>query len=233
MPRKPRFYLPGVPVHVVQRGHNRQAIFFEHGDYTTYLGYLKEGIKRYDCELHAYVLMTNHVHLLVTPQEKESISQLAQYIGRQYVPYINFIYGRSGTLWEGRHKGSLVQSEAYLLNCMRYIELNPVRAKMVEKPEDYPWSSYMANAYAVENDLISPQGSYLDLSKIRQDRVLSYRALFEEPMSGRMLSDIRQAWQTGTPLGNDRFRQQIEEILKVRVGRTRRGRHSEKDTYGF
>jgi putative transposase len=146
MPRKPRFFLPGVSAHVVQRGNNRQAVFYDDADYLTYLDWLEEGAKRYGCVIHAYVMMTNHVHLLATPQEKESISRLLQHVGRRYVPYINHTYGRSGTLWEGRFKASIVHASEYLLACYRYIELNPVRAGMVKTPRGYRWSSYRANA---------------------------------------------------------------------------------------
>ena len=137
MPRKPRFQLPGIPAHVVQRGNNRQAIFFDDADHRAYLSWLHEGLKRYGCELHAYVLMTNHVHFLLTPDTRDGISRLIQYVGRHYVPYINHSYGRTGTLWEGRYKASLVQEEHYLLMCMRYIEMNPVRAQMVRSPAQY------------------------------------------------------------------------------------------------
>lgn len=229
LPRKPRFYLPGIPAHVVQRGNNRQAIFFDDSDYVAYLTYLKEGLARYHCVVHAYVLMTNHVHLLMTPYEKDAISHLTQYVGRHYVPYINYTYERSGTLWEGRHKGSLVQDETYFLNCMRYIELNPVRANMVNSPKQYPWSSHMKNAFNVDNDLITAHDSYLCLDENINARVMSYRDLFKQTLSEEMLSEIRACWQTGTPLGNDLFLQQIEAALNVRVGRTRRGRPAKAD----
>jgi len=146
MPRKPRFYLPGIPAHVIQRGNSRQAVFFSDEDYTAYLDWLKEGAEKHGCAIHAYVLMTNHVHLLMTPQTREAISKTIQFVGRHYVTYINHVYGRSGTLWEGRHKGCLISSEEYLFSCMRYIEMNPVRAGMVETPAEYPWSSYRWNA---------------------------------------------------------------------------------------
>src|SRR5690348_7286923 len=155
MPRKPRFQVPGVPAHVVQRGNNRQAIFFESSDYAAYLNWLREGLKRYGCELHAYALMTNHVHLLMTPDSRDAISRTMQYVGRHFVPYINFSYGRTGTLWEGRYKASLVQEEHYLLLCMRYIEMNPVRAGMVKSPSHYRWSSYRSNAQGQEDPLVT------------------------------------------------------------------------------
>ena len=146
MPRKPRFNIVGIPQHVIQRGNNREPCFYSEQDYQRYLKDLSDSAKKHDCRIHAYVLMTNHVHLLVTPMVEHGISNMMQALGRRYVYYINKNYQRSGTLWEGRYKASLIDSERYLLTCMRYIELNPVRAKMVEHPGEYPWSSYQANA---------------------------------------------------------------------------------------
>lgn len=228
MPRKPRFYLPGIPVHVVQRGNNRQAIFNDKSDYLAYLNWLKDGAERYGCALHAYVLMTNHVHLLVTPQEKASISLMMQFIGRHYVPYFNYVYKRSGTLWEGRHKGSLVQDDQYLLVCMRYIELNPVRAKMVKLPGDYPWSSYLSNAFNKSNELITAHESYLRLGDTENNRLLSYRELFNRCIENEAIEEIRTACQTGTPLGNDHFCNRIEEALQIKVGKARGGRRPKR-----
>ena len=145
MPRKPRYFLSGVPVHIVQRGNNRQATFFDNSDYHAYLKCLGEALVKYDCSLPAYVFMTHHLHLLATPQKKESLSRMMQFVGRRYVPYINHTYRRTGTFWEGRFKASLIQDEHYLLACMRYIELNPVRANMVRTASGYRWSSYLAN----------------------------------------------------------------------------------------
>ena len=224
MPRKPRFYLPGIPVHVVQRGNNRQAIFFDDSDYSAYIGWLKESLAKYDCLLHAYVLMTNHVHLLVTPQEKESIGRMMQYIGQRYVPYINREYNRSGTLWEGRYKSSLVQEEPYLLACMRYIELNPVRANMVKTASDYRWSSYHCNALGQNEELVTAHQLYLSLGQGKKSRIQTYQSLFQEHMADNITDQIRAAWQTGTPLANDRFKEQIEKELNTKVGYTRRGR---------
>lgn len=131
MARMPRVTCPDLPHHVIQRGNNRSAIFFDDSDYRAYLNWLAESMEKYGCSLHAYVLMTNHVHLLLTPESESSISQTLQSLGRRYVRYINGVYGRAGTLWEGCYKSSIVQSEQYLLTCYRYIELNPVRAGMV------------------------------------------------------------------------------------------------------
>jgi putative transposase len=147
MPRTPRLTLPDVPQHVVQRGNNRQATFFAAEDYRLYLDCLREAAAKYGCALHAYVLMTNHVHLLITPSGRQAVARTMQSVGRRYVQYVNYVYRRSGTLWEGRYKSSLVESEGYLLLCYRYIELNPVRAGMVQRPEDYEGSSYRAHAF--------------------------------------------------------------------------------------
>ena len=154
MPRKPRMYLPGVPAHIVQRGNNRDACFFSDIDYQYYLEVLGQGLRRYEVKLHAYCLMTNHVHLLMTPNDEMGISRVMQHLGRMYVLYVNRTYRRSGTLWEGRHKASLINAEEYLLTCYRYIELNPVVARMVRAPGEYRWSSYRRNALDEPNALI-------------------------------------------------------------------------------
>jgi len=148
-------YLPGYPCHIIQRGNNREATFFTEQDYLFYLACLEDAAKRYRVEIHAYVLMTNHVHLLTTPSYKESISLAMQSVGRRYVQYINKEYFRTGTLWEGRHKASIVDAESYLLTCSRYIEMNPVAANMVKHPAKYRWSSYRANAFGETNELIT------------------------------------------------------------------------------
>ena len=229
MTRKPRFYVPGVPVHVVQRGNNRQAIFFDESDYKAYLNWLREALEKYDCYLHAYVLMTNHVHLLLSSEQSEGVSRMMQYVGRYYVPYVNHTYGRSGTLWEGRYKASLVDEDDYLLICMRYIELNPVRAGMVDHPGDYRWTSFHTNAGPDNDRLITPHFSFMELGETAVERKACYRNLFKVRVDDAMLSGIRSAWQTGTPLGNDRFREEIGQVLQKTVGYDHRGRpRSEK-----
>ena len=146
MPRRPRMYLPEMPYHVVQRGNNRDATFFSETDYQFYLECLYSASIRYGVRIHAYVLMTNHVHILMTPELEDSVSLVMQSIGRRYVQYINKLYRRTGTLWEGRHKASLVDTDNYLLTVSRYIEMNPVAANMVQHPSEYQWTSYMCNA---------------------------------------------------------------------------------------
>jgi putative transposase len=154
-------YAPRVPAHMVQRSNNRNACFFCDDDYQHYKTLLLQSTKRYGAELHAYCLMTNHVHLLLTPLAEDSISRVLQHVGRQYVQYINKTYKRTGTLWEGRHKSSLIDAENYLLTCYRYIGLNPVAANIVIQPQDYQWSSYNANAWGKSELLITPHKIYL------------------------------------------------------------------------
>ncbi len=224
MPRKPRFFVPDVPTHIVQRGNNREPIFFSDSDYRAYLGWLQEAAQRWGCAIHAYVLMTNHVHLLLTPRDADGVSRLMQYVGRRYVPYINHEYRRSGTLWEGRFKSNLVQSETWLLVCHRYIELNPVRAAMVATPGDYPWSSYRHNAIGDVNPILTAHAEYLALGSRDTDRWAAYRELFAAHLDQAKLTELRGCLQTGTPVCNDRFREQIEKTLGCKVGFSRRGR---------
>lgn len=224
MPRKPRFYLPEIPAHVIQRGHNREAIFFCDQDYLEYLRPLKSSADDCGCLIHAYVLMTNHVHLLLTPLYQESIGRLFQGLGRQYVRYINQTYKRSGSLWEGRHKGHIIDSDTYVLTCMRYIEMNPVRAQMVNSPAEYRWSSYAANAWGPSNLIIQPHQQYLDLAKNQETRQSRYRSFFETDLASNELELIRASLQSGTPMGNARFKRQIESTLGRSVGEVKRGR---------
>jgi len=226
MPRKPRFIIPGVPLHIVQRGQSREPVFFEDSDFAAYLAWLKEGAEKYGCAIHAYVLMSNHIHILATPAKKESVALMMQYVGRRYVPYVNHTYGTSGSIWEGRYKASLVQEEDYLLTCMRYIELNPVRASTVRSPAHYRWSSYRFNGQGKVNDLVTPHPLYLSLGRSKAGRLDVYKALFKVHLDKGALDEIRAAWQTGTPLGNGYFREKIEAKLKCKVGQARRGRPS-------
>ncbi len=224
MPRKPRFFLPDVPVHLVQRGRSREPVFFENNDYHAYLNWLKTAGERYDCAIHAYVLMTNHIHILATPKDQQGISRMMQYVGRHYVPYLNDTYGTSGSIWEGRYKASLISDEQYLFACMRYIELNPVRAEMVGRPGDYPWSSYRRNAEGEHDPLITEHSLFKALGKTKRKRQEAYKALFDVDLEESQRTAIRAAWQTGTPLGNNHFKELIEKKLKTKVGQARRGR---------
>jgi putative transposase len=224
MPRKPRFYISGVPVHIVQRGHCREPVFFDRQDYVTYLHWLKEAANKYAVSVHSFVLMTNHVHLLVTPSTTTGVSLFMQYIGRRYVPYINRKYDRSGSLWEGRYKSSLVQQEKYFLKVMKYIELNPVRACMVEVPNHYHWSSFCHNSGIKKITLLEFHSTYLALGLNNEERFQAYIELFRYDLSATDMQRIRDTWQTGTPLGNDYFLEKIEKTLFRKVGQSRRGR---------
>lgn len=185
MPRRPRVHLNDVPLHIVQRGHNREPCFFTEQDYQSYLHWLGEALAESGCALHAYVLMTNHVHLLLTPTKAEAIPKLLISLGRRYVQYINRTYRRTGTLWDSRYKSSLVQAETYLLTCQRYIELNPVRAAMVEDPAHYRWSSYRANGLGQPNARLTPHSLYQALGRTSPERQAAYRALFRAPSGPR------------------------------------------------
>lgn len=224
MPRKPRMYLAGVPCHVVQRGNNRDACFFTEDDYRLYLDVLGDACRRYRVDVHAYVLMTNHVHLLLTPQTVDGVSRVVQSVGRRYVQYVNRAYGRCGTLWESRHKASLVNAEQYLLACYRYIEMNPVASGMRGHPGDYPWSSFRCNAWGRRDDVVRPHAVYLGLGEDAASRQSGYRELFASRLTTELVQQIRTAVDFSMPLGNDQFRQQIERALGRSIGRAKRGR---------
>jgi len=224
--RKPRFTLPGIPQHVIQRGNNREPCFYAEDDYHRYLGDLQEALVRNDCRLHAYVLMTNHVHLLLTPMAEHGVSHLMQDIGRKYVRYVNHSYRRTGTLWEGRYKASLIDSEAYLLTCMRYIELNPLRANMVAHPGEYRWSSYACNARGTDHAFIMPHPLYKQLGADPASRQYAYRELFRQHMDHTTVHDIREALNQELVLGREDFKDKIEQMTQrqSRPGRSGRPR---------
>jgi putative transposase len=224
MPRRPRIHLDNVPLHIVQRGHNREPCFFAEGDYFTYLHWLGEALKEAGCELHAYALMTNHVHLLLTPAKAEAVPKLMISLGRRYVQYVNTTYRRTGTLWDSRYKSSLIQAETYLLGCMRYIELNPVRAAMVEDPAHYRWTSYRANGLGRDDALASPHPLYLALGRTAATRQEAYRALFRAHLDEPAVDDIRLALNQSQPLGDNRFYARIERLTGTRREARPRGR---------
>lgn len=226
MPRKPRMYLPGVPCHIIQRGNNREATFFSEQDYQFYLECLSDAVRKYHVEVHAYVLMTNHVHLLMTPLTKDSISLVMQSLGRRYVQYVNLEYRRTGTLWESRHKASVIDAENYLLSCSRYIEMNPVNANMVKHPAEYRWSSYMHNVHGETNNLVIPHEVYRRLGLSDETRRQAYASLFETILSAADVQMIRNAARFSMPTGDSRFKQQIERMLNRKVGYAHRGRPS-------
>lgn len=224
MARLPRVCPVDIPQHVIQRGNNRQICFVSDADFAAFVNWLKEHAKAHQVELHAWVLMTNHVHLLCTPKQANAVSAMMQALGRQYVRYFNSTYQRTGTLWEGRFKSCLVQSESYLLELYRYIELNPVRAGIVAHPAEYHWSSYQINAIGHLSDLCTPHSIYLALGRDADERQKQYRALFEVPMQVESLQHIREALNKGAAFGNDKFRVEIELMTGRRMTAGRVGR---------
>jgi putative transposase len=217
MPRRARLRIADLPLHLIQRGNNRSACFYADEDYALYLHHLEELSRKFCCAVHAYVLMTNHVHLLLTPARQDSPSLLMKHLGQRYVQYINKTYRRSGTLWEGRFRSSIVQEQGYLLRCYRYIELNPVRAGMVRHPRDYRWSSHAANGEGASSRVLNPHVEYAALGREESDRLAAYRALFRAELDPKEVDEIRAAVNGGFALGNDRFKAEIAAMLGRRV----------------
>ena len=203
MARRERMYLSGYVYHVVQRGNNRQPVFFNPSDYIRYQDYLQDALLRYAVICHAFVQMTNHVHMLLSPSSPEGISRVMSLLGNRYVQFFNHRYERSGTLWEGRHRSCAIANDRYFWATQRYIELNPVRAKMVEHPEGYYWSSYGCNALELKSELVTPHGLYQDLSRTDEGRCRAYRTLFLENTYEAEFDAIRRATRSGTTLGGE------------------------------
>jgi putative transposase len=220
--------LAGAAVHVIQRGHYRRATFPYDDDFARYRDTLQKAAERFAMRIHAYVFMTNHVHLLVTPDEDDSVAQVMQAIGREYVRYVNARNRRLGTLWEGRFRSSPIDSDRYLLTCSRYIELNPVRAHMVSTPAEYSWSSHCCNAYGDLDRLITPHKVYEDLAPTALERRQVYRALFDTPLEEPTLNRIRNSLARGDVLGGEDFIEQMEAKFQRRLTRRPRGRPSRK-----
>jgi putative transposase len=219
MPRGPRLIVPEVAMHIVQRGHDRRDCFRHDTDYLVYLANLKELAGKVGCVVHAYCLMTNHIHMLVTPAASNSCSRLMRNLGQRYVQYFNRRYERSGTLWEGRFWSCLVDSGSYVTACYRYIERNPVRAAMVGEPAAYRWSSYSGNAGLVENQMLSPHPEYLALSENNQSRQEIYRAVVAGEDDPVFLSAIRDATNGGYGLVSEAFKAHLAPDARARVQR--------------
>lgn len=219
MARHPRLIVPQVALHLIQRGNNRNACFAGDTDYLTYLSQLRFLCRKYECELHAYCLMTNHVHLLLTPHESNGCSMMMRDLGRTYVRYFNRRHGRSGTLWEGRFRACAVESARYVLACYRYIEANPVRAGMVNAPELYPWSSHTVNTGIRIDPALRPHAELTALAPEAAARHAAYRALFEQSLEEALLKSIREATHGGFPLASEAFK-----TLRLPGQRTARGR---------
>ncbi|MBR45854.1 MAG: transposase [Rhodospirillaceae bacterium] len=213
MPRKLRFAHPGYTQHVIQRGNNRVDIFADAMDRRVYMDMLAKAGAGQTCDIHDYVLMTNHVHLLLTPRMDSVISELMQKLGRRYVRYFLCRHGRTGTLWEGRYRAALIDSDAYLITCMRYIELNPVRVHLVARPGDYAWSSHGRNAEGVYDRFVGPHSLYRALGAVEAERQAAYRELFRQDPGEDDLAEIRSATNGSRLLGDAGFRARIERCL--------------------
>jgi putative transposase len=224
VPRRARLNLPGVPWHIIQRGNNRAACFYTDADRLRYLDELGRLAPRFGCAVHAYVLMTNHVHLLLTPERTDSAALLMKHLGQRYVQYVNRARGRSGTLWEGRFRSCMVQTERYVLACYRYIETNPLRARMVEDPHGYLWSSFHANAVSEPNPIVIPHEQYLILGESETERARVYREFVLGLPDRQLLDEIRAATNGNYVLGGRQFQIEVELTLKQRVRPGRSGR---------
>lgn len=224
MPRRPRLDQPGLPQHVIQRGNNRGACFFTDVDYRCYLRWLAQAAGAHGVAVHAYVLMTNHVHILATPARPGALATMMQSLGRRYVRYVNAAHMRSGTLWEGRYKAGAVDAEDYLLRVYRYIELNPVRAGMVAHPHEYRWSSYAVNGGGEASDWLQQHSVYLALGRGSTERAEAYRALLETGLDPETTARIRTAVKLGIGIGDPRFGDEVAAIerAKKRGGRKRK-----------
>ncbi len=223
MPRLPRVQPADVPAHIVQRGNNRGACFFAEADYGCYLRWLTLAAKRTCVRIHAYALMTNHVHLLASPAADGGLARMMQQLGRNYAETINKRYGRTGSLWEARYRASLVDSETYLLEVYRYIDLNPVRAGLVPQAEDYPWSSARAHL-GMERQALDDHPLFESLGADLQARAAAYRGLLDQATDERALNSIRSVIDTGEVLGDDAFRARIEALDQGRVRHLSAGR---------
>ncbi len=224
MSRRSRIIVSGIPLHIIQRGNNRQACFFAGDDYLFYLDWLKELAKLSSCSVYCFVLMTNHVHLLITPKNADSAGNLMKRLGQRYVQYINRTYERSGTLWEGRFRSCIIQAQEYLFSCQRYIEMNPVRAGLVQHPGEYRWSSYGFNGQGERPSLIKPHILYKKLGQTNKERQQAYRDLFRYELNPGDIDKIREATNGNFACGDNRFNEEIAEILGRRVTPGKAGR---------
>jgi len=224
MARLGRYFVADQALHVIQRGVDRQAVFFRPDDTARYRDWLIAAAEDYGCAVHAYVFMTNHVHLLVTPETASSLPRMMQSLGRRYVRFVNRSHKRTGTMWEGRYRAAPIDSDAYFLACCRYIELNPVRARMVDHPRDYAWSSYRAHADGAKDPLVSDHRLYRGLGRTAAERQQEYRALFRAKLPDSFVSALRAATNGGWALGDERFKRQIAKMAGRRATPLPRGR---------
>ena len=224
MARLPRLTLAGYPHHIIQRGNNRQAIFASAADYQTLLDLLLENAQKFKVAIHAYVLMTNHFHLLATPETADGLPQMMQAVGLRYVRWFNDAQGRSGTLWEGRYKSTVIDSDAYLLTCMAYLDLNPVRAGMVLLPTDYAWSSHSHYTGQKVDKLITPHPLVWGLGNTPFAREAAYADLVRGGVSTAQTAQLTDAALRGWALGNADFVASLQALTARRVSKAAAGR---------
>jgi putative transposase len=224
MARLPRLVIPNQPHHLIQRGVDRQAIFRETEDYVNFLGRLRDAAKQFKVAIHAYVLMSNHVHLLATPSDADGLAKMMQWVGRYYVPYFNQKYGRVGTLWQGRYRATVIDSEPYFMLCSCYIDQNPVRAGIVATPSEYPWSSYLHHVGAKPDPLVVDHALYWALGNTPFDREAAYKQLAEQALTSVQAAKLIDATNKGWPLGTEKFKSNLEKQGNQRVRPARRGR---------
>ncbi len=224
MARLARLVVPNYPHHLLQRGNDRQLVFRDEEDHGVFLKYLRDAARRFKVAVHAYVLMPNHFHLLATPVDETGLSRMMQWVGRYYVPYFNQKYQRSGTLWQGRYRTTLVDPDQYLLACSRYIELNPVRAELVAAAEHYPWSSCMHHVGIKADSLVTDHAVYWALGNTPFQREAAYRDSLSQPLKMEELDQIRAATNKGWVLGGERFKQSIAKLTARRLEPGKKGR---------
>jgi putative transposase len=224
MPRQPRIDFPGLPQHLIVRGNDRQPIFFNAEDRLHFLKCLGEARAKRGCDIHAFVLMPNHVHILATPRVEHAASLTMQDVGRAYVSNLNKLHRRTGALYEGRFKSSLVETTRYFIACMRYIEMNPVRARIAAYPAAFEWSSHGQNITGDPNGLITPHAEYLNLGRTAEERSKAYGRLFDEPQSEEELVAIRCGAAQGKALGTATYCRELARLLGRQVIFVPRGR---------
>ncbi len=224
MARLPRLTVPGYPHHIIQRGNNRQAIFAAPEDYRTLLALVEEHARAAQVAVHAYVLMSNHFHLVATPETAEGIPRMMQAVGRRYVRYFNQAQSRTGTLWEGRYRSTLIQAERYLLACMVYLDLNPVRAGLVAGPQDYPWSSHSHYVGASVDHLVTPHPLYWSLGNTPFAREMAYAELVRSGLSAEQQSALTSSAMRGWALGDQDYVADLQKRTERRVAKRSAGR---------
>ena len=228
MARLPRLVVPHQPHHVIQRGNDRRPIFHDDEDHFVFIKWLREAASTSNVAIHAYVLMPNHLHLLASPTDAKGLARMMQLLGRHYVPYFNRKHQRYGTLWQGRYRATIIDTEQYFMLCSRYIELNPVRAGLCQLPSEFPWSSYRHHVGIRPDPLVTDHALYWSLSNTPFGREAAYRGLVEESLSQAEITELSDATLKGWALGSKKFKDQIEKQVQQRVSPGKKGRPPKK-----